>query len=89
VVKTLNTLTADLMVNPGKLAGGDHDVFVSGNEPEAKRAATAILTEDFGWKRVLDLGDLTTARGTEAWLLLWVRLYGALGHANLNLKLVR
>ncbi len=89
VVKTLNTLTAALMVDPRKLGGGDHDVFVSANDAGAKQVATAILEEDFGWQRILDLGDLTSARGTEAWLLLWTRLYGALGHANHNLKIVR
>jgi len=89
VVKTLNTLTAALMVDPRKLGGGDHDVFVSSNDAGAKQVATAILEEDFGWQRILDLGDLTSARGTEAWLLLWTRLYGALGHANHNLKIVR
>jgi predicted dinucleotide-binding enzyme len=89
VVKTLNTLTAALMVDPARLDGGDHDVFVAGNDAGAKQRATTILSEDFGWKRILDLGDLSSARGTEAWLLLWTRLYGALGHANHNLKIVR
>lgn len=89
VVKTLNTVTADLMVNPGKLAGGDHEAFVAGNDPDARRATAAILVDDLGWTRVLDLGDLSAARGTEAWLLLWLRIYGTLGHATYNLKIVR
>jgi hypothetical protein len=88
VVKTLNTMNCQLMVDPSRVKG-EHDVFVSGNDPEAKAAVTKILREGFGWKNVVDLGDLTTARGTEAWLLLWVRLYGALGTADFNLHVVR
>lgn len=89
VVKALNTLTAELMVNPGKLGGGDHDVFLCGNDADAKKRATAILAEDFGWKRVTDLGDVTAARGTESYVLFWVRLFGSFGHPNFNVKIVR
>ena len=89
VVKTLNTLNCMLMVDPGKLAGGDHDVFVCGNDAAAKERATAILKGDFGWKRVIDLGDVTQSRGTESWLALWIRIYGALGTGDFNLKIVR
>jgi hypothetical protein len=89
VVKTLNTLTCALMVDPGKLAGGDHDVFVCGNDAGAKERATAILKGDFGWKRVIDLGDVGQSRGTEGWLALWIRLYGVLGTGDFNLKIVR
>jgi len=89
VVKTLNTLNCQVMVDPGRVAGGDHDVFVSGNDPQAKGRATEILRGWFGWKRVVDLGDITTARGTESYLPLWVRLWGALKTADFNLKIVR
>ncbi len=89
VVKTLNTLNCELMVNPSRLASGDHDVFVSGNDEAAKGRVTEVLRDWFGWKRVIDLGDITTARGTESWLPLWVRLWGALGTAEFNLKIVR
>lgn len=88
VVKTLNTMNCDVMVDPGRV-GGTSDVFMSGNDPEAKAQVAQILTEGFGWERVIDLGDISTARGTEAWLLLWIRLWGALGTPNFNLKLVR
>jgi hypothetical protein len=89
VVKTLNTMANTIMVDPQSVGGGEHDVFVSGNDAGAKASVTALLQRDFGWKRVIDLGDITTARGTEAWLLLWTRLYGALGTAEFNLALVR
>lgn len=88
VVKTLNTMNCQLMVEPGKLEG-EHDVFVSGNDAEAKGRVTEILRGWFGWKNVIDLGDITTARGTESWLPLWVRLWGALGTADFNLHVVR
>jgi predicted dinucleotide-binding enzyme len=88
VVKALNTIHASVMVDPGKL-GADTATFVSGNDAGAKAAVTKILREDFGWKSVVDLGDITNARGTEAYLLLWLRLYGSLGTADFNLAIVR
>lgn len=88
VVKTLNTMANPIMVDPA-LVPGDHDVFVSGNDAEAKAEVTRFLKEQFGWRSVVDLGDITTARGTEAWLLLWTRLYAALGSAEFNLHLQR
>ena len=88
VVKTLNTVAHTVMVDPGKLPA-ETDLFVSGNDAEAKRVVTGLLKEQFGWTRVVDLGDITTARGTEAWLLLWTRLYGALGTPEFNVALVR
>ncbi len=87
VVKTLNTVACTVMIDPGKLQA-DTDIFVSGNDAEAKGTVTNFLREQFGWKRVVDLGDISTARGTEAWLLLWTRLYGALGNAEFNMALV-
>jgi predicted dinucleotide-binding enzyme len=72
VVKTLNTIAASIMVEP-KLVPGEHDVFVSGNDLQAKGQVQRILGE-FGWRNVIDLGDISTARGTEMWLALWVRL---------------
>ncbi|MCB9766300.1 MAG: NAD(P)-binding domain-containing protein [Alphaproteobacteria bacterium] len=88
VVKTLNTLNCELMVDPGKLPEPT-DVFVSGNDAEAKAQVAAWLQDWFGWQRVIDLGDITTARGTESWLPLWIRLWGALGTANYNLRIVK
>ena len=86
VVKSLNTMNAELMVNPGRVKG-DHDVFLSGNDAAAKARVSEIL-RSFGWKSILDLGDLTTARAVEAYVLLWVRLWGALKTADFNIKVV-
>lgn len=89
VVKTLNTVTAPLMVNPLAVGDGDHSVFVSGNDADAKSKVTEYLKSWFGWKDVVDLGDITTARGVEAYLLLWVRLYGAFQSPLYNLRIVK
>ena len=88
VVKTLNTVNANLMIDPKQLAGGDHTMFVSGNDPEAKQAATRLLGE-FGWTDILDLGGIATARGTEMYLPLWLRLFGAVGKPSFSIKVVR
>ncbi len=90
VVKALNTMPNHLMVDPAKLKGGDHDLLMCGNDGDAK-AKVAELLGGFGWKRehIIDVGDLTAARGTEAWMLLWTRLYGAFKTGDFQLKIVR
>jgi len=87
VVKTLNTLTAELMVHPKNL-GQESSVFVSGNDAAAKATVTELL-ESFGHTDVIDLGDISTARGTEMLLPVWLRLMGAFGTAAFNFKIVR
>ena len=77
------------MVDPGIVAGGDHDIFVSGNDADAKARVSALLQEWFGWKSVIDLGDITTARGTEMMLPIWIRLWGALGTPMFNFKIAK
>ena len=89
VVKTLNTTNAQVMVNPAQVGGGDHDLFVCGNDAAAKARVTELLKQWFGWRTVIDLGDITTARGAEMLLPIWVRLMGALGTPFFNFKIVR
>jgi 8-hydroxy-5-deazaflavin:NADPH oxidoreductase len=88
VVKTLNTMTAALMAEPVLAAGGDHSVFVSGNDADAKKTVIDLLTS-LGHRDVIDLGDLSTARGTEMLLPVWLRLMGALGTPMFNFKIAR
>lgn len=88
VVKSLNTINANVMVEPSRVPG-EHAVFVSGNDAEAKRQVKQLLTEGFGWKQVIDLGDITTSRGTESYLMLWLRLWGALGTPDFNISIVK
>lgn len=87
VVKTLNTINCNVMVDPSRVPG-EHDVFVSGNDDQAKQQVTEILRDWFGWKSVLDLGDISTARATEAYLMFWVRLWGKLQIPDFNIKVV-
>jgi predicted dinucleotide-binding enzyme len=87
VVKSLNTMNCSVMINPGLLKG-DHDVFVSGNDPDAKAMVTQLLKEQFGWKSVIDLGDITTARGAEMVLPLWLALRGVVQTSQFNFKVV-
>lgn len=89
VVKTLNTVTAHLMVNPAALADGDHHLFMSGDDADAKAVVISYLREWFGWKHVLDLGGINSARATEAVLLVWIQLWGKLGTAHFNFKIVQ
>ena len=88
VVKALNTMTADLQAEPAQLEGGDHSVFVSGDDAEAKQVVTGFLMS-LGHTDVIDLGDISTARGTEMYLPLWLRLWGSLGTPIFNIKVVR
>jgi 8-hydroxy-5-deazaflavin:NADPH oxidoreductase len=89
VVKGLNTLTAALMLNPAGVPGGDSTLFIAGNDAAAKASVVALL-QSFGWKDVLDLGDITAARATELLMPLWLRVWGTLGGAGaFNFKVVR
>ncbi|WP_457945926.1 NADPH-dependent F420 reductase [Pseudarthrobacter sp. alpha12b] len=87
VVKSLNTMNADLMAHPAQLSDPG-TVFVSGNDAEAKHVVTGLL-KDFGHRDIIDLGDISTARGTEMLLPVWLRLWGALGTPAFNFKIVR
>ncbi|MCC6495628.1 MAG: NAD(P)-binding domain-containing protein [Propionibacteriaceae bacterium] len=88
VVKSLHTMTAHLMTGPGQLAGGDFSTFVCGNDAAAKQLVTELLT-GLGHRDVIDLGDLAGARGTEALMLIWLRLWQVLGTADFSFKVVR
>jgi 8-hydroxy-5-deazaflavin:NADPH oxidoreductase len=88
VVKAFNTTTAAVMVNPGAVGGGDTTIFVAGNDADA-RATVAGVATDLGWTDVMDLGDLTAARGLEMWLPLWLRLLMALDGPMFNIKVAR
>lgn len=89
VVKTLNTMWAGLMVNPNMIGGGDHTAFICGNDAEAKTKVKSLMNE-FGWRNenILDLGDITSARGTEAVLPVWLRIWSATQNGAFNFKVV-
>jgi 8-hydroxy-5-deazaflavin:NADPH oxidoreductase len=89
VVKTLNTINCRVMVDPGRVPG-DHDVFVAGDDAEAKDVVRSLLRE-FGWPdaRILDTGGIRAARGLEMYLPLWLTLLGVLGTGDFNIHVVR
>jgi predicted dinucleotide-binding enzyme len=88
VVKTLNTMTADLMVHPEQLAG-PHDVFLAGDDAGAKAVVTGLL-HDFGWPDTVirDVGALTAARGLEMYLIFWIGLRVTIGVNIFNVHVV-
>ena len=88
VVKTLNTVAAEVMVDPTSVPGG-HTLFLCGDDPGSKAVVIALLG-DLGWPStdVVDLGDITACRGTEAYVLLWVRLIQAVGTRRTSVRVV-
>jgi predicted dinucleotide-binding enzyme len=87
VVKTLNTVNANVMVDPMRL-GERTQVFVSGNDIEAKATVVMILRDWFDWKEILDLGDITTSRSVEMFLPLWQSLRKTIPGQRFNIKVV-
>jgi 8-hydroxy-5-deazaflavin:NADPH oxidoreductase len=88
IVKTLNTMWCGIMVNP-RMLNGTHHTYICGNNAEAKQKTTNLLHE-FGWaeNEIIDLGDITNARGTEGILPLWLRVYNATKNGAFNFGIV-
>ena len=89
VVKALNIVSAPVMVDPVAVAGGDHHMLIAGDDEAAKAEVDRILKQWFGWRNVLDVGDITAARGLEAYVILWVRMMMSLGTVGFNVKVAR
>jgi 8-hydroxy-5-deazaflavin:NADPH oxidoreductase len=87
VVKTLNTVNFNVMVDSSKLLERT-DVFLSGNSADAKAKVSAILRDWFGWRSVIDLGDIATSRGVEMYVVLWQNLRHAVSSRRFNIKVV-
>lgn len=89
VVKALNTMNCDVMVDPTKVPG-EHDVFICGEDGDAKAQVAGVLRE-FGWpaEHIVDLGGISAARGTELYVALWLNLWGVVGSGRFNIALVR
>ena len=88
MVKALNTMNCEVMVDPAKVPG-EHDVFLCGEDEGAKGQVTELL-QSFGWpaEHIIDLGGISSARGTEMYLPLWLRLWGAVGTGYFNIAVV-
>lgn len=89
VVKALNTMNARVMVDPSRVPG-EHNVFICGDDQDAKATVRELLSS-FGWPdgSIIDLGPISSARGTEMYVALWLRLWGAVGGPDFNIRLVR
>jgi predicted dinucleotide-binding enzyme len=86
VVKALSTMNCEVMADVSKAPGST--VFMSGDDAAAKKTIRALL-EAFGWKDIIDLGGIVTARATEGYLPLWIALWNVLGTGHFNIKVVR
>jgi 8-hydroxy-5-deazaflavin:NADPH oxidoreductase len=87
VVKALNTMNCNVMVDPAQVPG-EHDVFLCGNDASAKAEVTTLL-RSFGWQNVVDVGDISAARGQEMLVILWARLFGVLPSGTFNFHVAR
>jgi 8-hydroxy-5-deazaflavin:NADPH oxidoreductase len=89
VVKALNTITAFAMLNPSLVPGGDSTLFMCGNDADAKATVLSLL-QSYGWKDVIDLGDISNSGATELMMPVWLRIWGKLGQTTVfNYKIVR
>jgi len=91
VVKALNTVNCEVMIEPSRVPG-DHSLFICGNDADAKKKVTGYLNDWFGWKpeNIIDVGDITGARGTEMMMPLWMRLFqSVIGHPHFNYHIIR
>jgi predicted dinucleotide-binding enzyme len=89
VVKALNMMNCQVMVDPSRVPG-EHDVFLCGEDADAKRQVADLL-QSFGWPaaRIRDLGGISSARGTEMYVALWLRLWGTVGTGDFNIAVVQ
>lgn len=86
VVKAFNIVGNAHMVDP-KFEGGPPDMFICGNDADAKKTVTGFLTA-FDWETI-DIGGIEGARLLEPMCILWV-LYGIRGGSwNHAFKLLR
>jgi 8-hydroxy-5-deazaflavin:NADPH oxidoreductase len=87
VVKALNTMNTGVMVNPSSVPG-EHDAFICGNDAAAKSQVSDML-RSFGWRTIIDLGDISGARGAEMLLPIWLRLMSTFKTATFNFHIAR
>lgn len=88
VVKAFNTINCNVMVDPARVTA-EHDLLICGDDEVAKAQVKEIATSWFGWKSVIDLGPIKSARATEAYVTLWVRMWGVLQTPDFGVKFVR
>jgi predicted dinucleotide-binding enzyme len=91
VVKALNTVNADIMVNPRLINNGRHDTFICGDHEDAKKTVTEFLIKELGWNRenIIDLGGIIHARTTESLFLFAMSLAMKYGSFYNSIKIHR
>lgn len=89
VVKSLNSVYYQVMIDPTRVPGA-HSIFVAGDDSDAKSIVEGLLAE-FGWstESIIDLGDITGARGVEMYARLFFTLYDAFGTFDFNINVTR
>lgn len=89
VVKSLNSVYYQVMIDPTRVPG-PHSIFVAGNDTDAKHTVEGLLAQ-FGWpsESIIDLGDITGARGVEMYARLFFTLYNAFGTFDFNINVTR
>ncbi len=88
VVKTLNTCAGKVFINPSAIEPSS--IFVSGNDAGAKSEAVRLL-RDLGWPEdsIVDLGEISTAKGPEHYFIMWAFPTQSLGTTSLNIRVIR
>jgi NADPH-dependent F420 reductase len=89
VVKAFNTMNASVQTDPASVAGGGHHLFVAGEDKSAKQRVADIAGDWYGWKNIIDLGGIKSARGMEMILPIWLNLSGVMGTAKINFKIAK
>jgi 8-hydroxy-5-deazaflavin:NADPH oxidoreductase len=91
VVKALNTVTASLMINANLVNNGYHNLFICGNDIDAKNTVKHFLADNFNWKPelMIDLGDIKSSRLTEGMIPFWVGVMEAEQSAIFNFMIVK
>lgn len=87
VVKTLNMVNCEVMVDASK-CGGDATMLLAGNDAQALDESSAILNQ-FGWTDLIRLGGIAHARGMEMMLPVWLSVYMSSGDGYIGFKIVR
>jgi predicted dinucleotide-binding enzyme len=86
VVKAFNTVGNPFMFRP-EFPGGPPDMFIAGNNDDAKKKVTGILKE-FGWG-VVDVGGIESSRYLEAMCMAWVLSAMRANNWNQAFKMLR
>ncbi len=87
VVKAFNIVPAALMIKPD-LLGEVPDMFICGNDDEAKKSVTEMLTA-FGWPEAVDMGGIEESRLIEPLGMLWIKHFFRTKNWQHAFKLIR